>query len=614
MIVNVVSQKKALLPASLTERGQVAQPDMEVRYSPVDPCHLDYLTSMGVQASLTVPLFDQGQLWGLIAIHHSQSYRFSEQQLQLIQLWANLISVALAKAKLMTQTMWQETYLELHRQFARHLGKPLPLPADWWDQVVLSIAKAMQVDGVRLYLSNCLMDEPGTVYTWGVQPTVPDLEEQPIWQETLQWLQTEYPPEACASQTSALKGHIVLDIHHGKDMTPVCCLVDGSSPLASAFEGTGLESLLVTPIKYQEKVLGYLSLFRSPQLVERSWVGKYDPDERHYQPRKSFEIWIEQYQTTCPWQPEVLQMAQEVAMRLYSVLVQQGARKLVTQKSAYDSVTHLPVEKLLLHSLSLKLFHTSQEGAEMAVGILGLDRFKVVNESMGHSAGDVLLSQVAERLRSHLNHGIGTSSSPVLGRWHGDGFVVALPYVGSTHDIVQYSQTLLSIFKTPFQLQGQEVYSTASIGWAVAPYCGESLDLLLQHAEIAMHNAKRSGRHTYKIYDPTANIGGMTDVAIGAALHHAIHREELSLYYQPQLDLATGEVAAVEALIRWHHPNLGVISPGRFIPVAEETGLIGTIGEWVIRQACRQHRRWLGQGLPAMRIAINLSPDAVSGG
>jgi EAL domain-containing protein (putative c-di-GMP-specific phosphodiesterase class I) len=122
-----------------------------------------------------------------------------------------------------------------------------------------------------------------------------------------------------------------------------------------------------------------------------------------------------------------------------------------------------------------------------------------------------------------------------------------------------------------------------------------------------MHNAKRSGRQTYKIYDPASNIGGIADVAISSALHHAIHREELSLYYQPQLDLATGEVAAVEALIRWHHPNLGVVSPGRFIPVAEETGLIGMIGEWVVRQACRQHRQWLGQGLPAMRIAINLS-------
>ena len=607
VIVNVASQQKTLIPTRLSVLEQTSQPEAELRYGPVDQCHLDYLASMGVMASLTVPLFDRGKLWGLIAIHHSQPYRFSEQQLQLVQLWANLISVALAKAKLMTQTVWQENYLELQRRLAQSLGKPLPLLPESWEQTLTAAAHAMQADGARLYLSNGLVDEPSVTYTWGHQPAMEDLEEQPIWEETVRWLQAEYPLDHFDDQASALKGHIILDAHHGRDMSPVCCRVDESNPLATAFEGTGLESMLVTPIKYQEKIIGYLSLFRFPQMVERSWAGKYDPDERHHKPRESFEVWIEQYQKTQTWQPEVLQMAQEVAIRLYAVLVQQGARKLVTQKSAYDSVTQLPVEKLLLHSLSLKLFHTNQDGGELALGILGLDRFKVINESMGHGAGNLLLGQVAERLRTYLNSGINVASSPVLGRWHGDGFVVALPYTGSREDIGRYSEALLSVFQEPFKLQDQEVYSTASMGWAVAPYSGDSLDLLLQHAEIAMHNAKRSGKHTFKIYDPSLHVGGITDVTIGSALHNAIHQEELSLYYQPQLDLATGEVAAVEALIRWHHPNLGIISPGRFIPVAEETRLIVPIGEWVIRQACRQHRRWVGQGLPPLRIAINLS-------
>ena len=607
VIVNVPSRQKALIPPSMTEFEPAPKPEIDLRYGPVDECHLDYLASMGVTASLTVPLFDQRNLWGLVAIHHSRPYSFSEQQLQLVQLWANLISVALAKAKLMIQASWQEHYLELQRQLASALGKSLPLQKEDWEQVLQAAASTMQVDGVRLYLSNCLVNEPSETYTWGHQPACDHLEELPIWTETVQWLQAEYPLKKPDGETCVLRGHGGSDLHHAKDMTPVSSLVDDSSPLAAAFDGTGLKNILITPIQYQDKVLGYLSLFRFPQMIERTWAGKYDADQRHQKPRESFEAWIEQYQTLRPWQPEVIQMAQEVAIRLYAVLVQQGARKLVTQKSAYDSVTHLPVDKLLLHSLSLKLFQTNQEGAELALGILGLDRFKAVNESMGHGAGDELLRQVAERLRCQLSGGISLASSLVLGRWHGDGFVIALPYTSSIQDISRYSQELLSIFQVPFELQDQQIYSTASIGWAVAPYSGESLDLLLQHAEIAMHNAKRSGKQQFKVYDPAQSQDGISDVAINSALHNAILQQELTLYYQPQLDLDTGEVAAVEALLRWHHPKLGIVSPGRFIPLAEETGLIVPIGEWVMRQACHQHRLWIEQGLPPMRIAINLS-------
>jgi diguanylate cyclase (GGDEF)-like protein len=606
VIVNVAAKQKALVPPGIAELP-TTRPDFDLRYGPVDDCHLEYLASMGVMASLTVPLFDQGDLWGLIAIHHSRPYSFSEQQLQLVQLWANLISVALAKAKLMIQANWQDHYLELQRRLNQALGKPMPLLNNAWEQVLQAAVEVMQVDGARLYLANCLVDEPSAIYTWGQQPAWADLEERPIWVETVQWLQAEYPLKQDSDITNALKGYGVSDLHHARDMAPVCGLVDDTSPLAAAFAGTGLKNILIAPIRYQDRVLGYLSLFRFPQLIERTWAGKYDGDKRLQKPRESFEAWVEQYQTIRSWQPEVVQMAQEVAIRLYAVLVQQGARKLVTQKSAYDSVTHLPVDKLLLHSLSLKLFQTNQEGADLALGILGLDRFKVVNESMGHSVGDDLLWQVAERLRNQLTRGVSTVSTPVLGRWHGDGFVVALPYISSSSDIGRYSQDLLSIFKTPFKLQDQEVYTTASIGWAVAPYSGESLDLLLQHAEIAMHNAKRSGRHTFKLYDPAQSQNGVTDVVISSALHSAILQQELTLYYQPQLNLATGDVAAVEALLRWHHPKLGLMSPGRFIPLAEETGLIVPIGEWVIRQACHQHRLWIEQGLPPMRIAINLS-------
>jgi light-regulated signal transduction histidine kinase (bacteriophytochrome) len=192
VIVNVAAKQKALVPPGIAELP-TTRPDFDLRYGPVDDCHLEYLASMGVMASLTVPLFDQGDLWGLIAIHHSRPYSFSEQQLQLVQLWANLISVALAKAKLMIQANWQDHYLELQRRLNQALGKPMPLLNNAWEQVLQAAVEVMQVDGARLYLANCLVDEPSAIYTWGQQPAWADLEERPIWVETVQWLQAEYP-------------------------------------------------------------------------------------------------------------------------------------------------------------------------------------------------------------------------------------------------------------------------------------------------------------------------------------------------------------------------------------------------------------------------------------
>jgi diguanylate cyclase (GGDEF)-like protein len=608
VIVNVASQRKLLRPVPDGNQEVDAAADRDIRYTAVDPCHLEYLRAMGVQASLTVPVFDQNTLWGLVAIHHSKAYTFSEQQLQMVQLWTNLISVALAKVKLMTQATWQDTYLDLLRTVTTALSQPLPLEDKTWQQVLDAAATTMQVDGARLYLSNDLLGQTSEVYAWGTQPGGDRVEAHPAWQDMLQHLQTATSTTAPQKEpTSALKGYTTIDTRSASELTPICCEVRNLGELAALFGDTNIATLMAIPIRYQDKLLGCLTLFRCTQFIERQWAGQASSDERQLRPRESFATWCEERHIVPAWQPEVIQMAQEVAVRLYAALIQQGARQLVTQKSAYDSVTNLPVDRLLMHSLSLKLFHSNQHGAELSLGILGLDRFKAINESMGHAAGDALLAQVAGRLRNHLSFGVSDVLSPVLGRWHGDGFVIALPYTGGFTEISRYSQQLLESFDMSFDINQQDVYITASIGWAMAPYGGDSLEQLLQHAEIALNNAKRSGRNNFRIYDPAYNQHTTSDVAISTALHHALDNDEFVVYYQPQMDLKTNTVVGAEALLRWRHPQLGMVSPDRFIPLAEETGLIVPIGKFVLEQVCRQHRLWIKQGLPPLKIAINLS-------
>jgi diguanylate cyclase (GGDEF)-like protein len=613
VIVNVASQHKMLCPIPNPQEGpdqlsDTQLPDKDIRYSPVDPCHLEYLKAMGVQASLTVPIFDSGRLWGLLAIHHSESYNFSEQQLQMVQLWANLVSVALAKVKLMTQATWQDDYLELLRTVTTLLSQPLPLQAKTWQQVLDAAATTMQVDGARIYLSNRLLNQSGETYCWGKQPTQENFEEHPAWQETIQRLQTTTTINpSLTEQHSALKRYATTDTRGYGEFTPLCSRVEALGDLATAFQDSDIILLMTIPIWYQGNLLGALSLFRSAYEVEQCWAGQSSSDERQKLPRKSFTAWQKRHQQVNPWQPEVMQMAQEVAIRLYAALIQQGARKLVTQKSAYDSVTNLPVDKLLMHTLSLKLFHVKQNGAELSLGILGLDRFKAINESLGHAAGDMLLAKVAERLRHQLNIGVSDILSPIIGRWHGDGFVIALPHTGGFAEISRYSQLILESFAVSFEINNQDLYITASIGWAMAPYGGDSLEQLLQHAEIALNNAKRAGKNNFRIYDPAYNQHKASDMAISTALHHALENDELVIHYQPQMDLATGTVAGAEALLRWRHPQLGMVSPGRFIPLAEETGLIVPIGKWVLEQVCYQHKAWLKQGLSPLKISINLS-------
>jgi diguanylate cyclase (GGDEF)-like protein/PAS domain S-box-containing protein len=281
------------------------------------------------------------------------------------------------------------------------------------------------------------------------------------------------------------------------------------------------------------------------------------------------------------------------------------ARKLSEQRihhvAQHDVLTGLPNRSLLQDRLGQAIAYSMRSCHPVWVMLIDLDRFKFVNDSMGHKAGDVLLMTVAARLRSALR------DTDTVARLSGDEFVVILTEHVDQKLSVDIVQRLMDSVAQPVMLGSKEFFVTCSIGVAVYPTDGAPPDSLIEHADIAMYRAKKLGRNNFQFYTPAMNEEAMERVRIEGALRNALERDEFVLHYQPQVDLATGEIVGMEALIRWQHPEMGMVAPSRFIGVAEETGLIVQIGAWVMRAACQQNRAWQDAGLGKLRVAVNLS-------
>jgi diguanylate cyclase (GGDEF)-like protein len=231
---------------------------------------------------------------------------------------------------------------------------------------------------------------------------------------------------------------------------------------------------------------------------------------------------------------------------------------------------------------------------------MDLDRFKHINDTLGHSAGDVLLRACADRLRESLRE------SDTVARFGGDEFVLILEGLDSAADVSAPLAKVLSKFKPPFDVGGRELLTTASVGISVFPDDGQDVETLLMNADAAMYRAKEKGPGNHHFYSAQMNAQGRQRLALQSYLPRALERGELFLVYQPKLDLATGRIAGAEALMRWRHPSLGLISPLQFIPIAEDTGLIESFGHWAIEVACRDARKWQDQGRP-VQVSVNLS-------
>lgn len=376
-------------------------------------------------------------------------------------------------------------------------------------------------------------------------------------------------------------------------------------------EMTGVELLSEIKTLYPDTVRmvlsGYADLESVAEAVNRGAVYKY---------------------LTKPWDNEMLRANVNEAFRHYELTQERAqlAREiqaaneqlsrinleladLVAQKDShieriahYDPVSSLPNRLLFCDRLKQAMAHAQRYDKLVAVIAMDLDRFKTINDTFGHPIGDRLLHAVAERLANHVREG------DTVSRMGGDEFTFVLTDLDDTHHAGDVAQKILrSLADVPFMLEDKEIFISTSMGISVYPWDGHDTTTLIKNADAALYHAKSEGRNNFQYYAREMNASAMQRLTLESALRRALEREEFLLYYQPQVDLASGRIIGLEALLRWQRPEHGLVAPGEFIPLLEETGLIVPVGEWVLHAACRQGRMWQQADLPPIRIAVNLS-------
>ena len=312
----------------------------------------------------------------------------------------------------------------------------------------------------------------------------------------------------------------------------------------------------------------------------------------------------EQVGPPTPWLPED-RLFGIAAANLIALTMEQSERRKAEARIRYlayhDALTGLPNRTLLMDRLDLALAQASRNRRTMAVLFVDLDRFKSINDLFGHAVGDALLAEVGRRLKGALRE------EDTVARLGGDEFVAVLPNIPWSRDAARVAHKIMVALTGPYYLAGHELHVTASIGISVYPQDGASCETLLRQADIALYEAKGRGRNDYRYFNKDMDVKSHERQILENGLRRALDRGDLVVYYQPQVALESGAITGVEALLRWKHQELGILLPEKFIPIAEETGLIVPIGEWVLRQACTQCREWHIRGLPRIRMAVNLS-------
>ncbi|MEH2285759.1 MAG: EAL domain-containing protein [Nostoc sp.] len=331
----------------------------------------------------------------------------------------------------------------------------------------------------------------------------------------------------------------------------------------------GIQSLLLVPLRLENDFWGYLGL--ADCTFERHW-SKHE-------------------------ESTLLTMAASII----STRQRQQVEEKIRYQALHDLLTGLP-NRLLFNELLCKILpNATHNGESLAVIFLDLDRFKVINDTLGHTLGDQLLQSVAQRLNDSLRDG------DTIARWGGDEFTILLPRVNDIEEVTLVACRILQALEDAFHLQGHELYVTASLGIALHDNNSPDAETLIQHADAALYYAKDKGRNNYQFYSVSLSAKNPELLTLEKSLRYALERNEFTLYYQPRVNIATEEITGMEALLRWQHPEMGLVAPSVFIPLVEESGLIVPIGEWVLRTACIQNKIWQDAGFPPIMMAVNLS-------
>ncbi|WP_248924807.1 EAL domain-containing protein [Paenibacillus hamazuiensis] len=302
---------------------------------------------------------------------------------------------------------------------------------------------------------------------------------------------------------------------------------------------------------------------------------------------------------------ELMEQADDQFLRSYAtiraVTEKKKAEAKIIHMAYHDSLTNLPNRTLFHEKLSQCFADAQLHGKMFAVVFFDVDRFKVINDTLGHHVGDKLLKQLARKLKVYVKE------KDVIARYSGDEFIFLINDMKHIDEAVSFARGIPQLLKQPFLVEEHELFVTASIGISLYPQDGTDEETLLKNADIALYRSKEKGGSMYQMYHPEMNKRSLHRLNLEFDMRKALEREEFTLYYQPFVDLQQGKMFGMECLLRWNHPTWGMVSPGEFIPLAEETGLIVPIGNWVLKKACMQNKRWQDKGYPPLCISVNIS-------
>ncbi len=387
-----------------------------------------------------------------------------------------------------------------------------------------------------------------------------------------------------------------------------------SAAMTASMDGIGILNERLE-FMYANDALAKLFGYASPEsMIGRSFCDLYEP---HEQIRVITSI-VPTVQQRGRWRGEAtglrvdgINFPQEVSLTsiagngmvcvVRDITERTYAEEQIKHLAYHDALTNLPNRLLFKDRLTVALSHAHRETSRLAVLFLDLDRFKVINDSLGHNIGDQLLQAVAARVQACVR------DSDTVARLGGDEFTILLPRLMRSEDVAPVAGKLIEAVRYPFHIEGREFFITTSIGISVYPEDGADAETLIKNADTAMYQAKELGRDNYQLFNAHVNAKALQRIAVEHGLRKALANDEMQVYYQPIYDLRTDRITGMEALLRWHHPQMGTIPPATFIPIAESTGAMVPIGSWALRQACKQAKEWHDAGHRSLSLAVNLS-------